>query len=72
LNDNENASVSIQSALESKEAGALCLEFLKRQREPNLEIALPFLHFPKTNNILTKGALRLNKFFRKQILKSLD
>jgi tetratricopeptide (TPR) repeat protein len=72
LNDEENAGSSIQAALESKEAGAQCLEFLKRQTEPDLETALPFLHFSKTNNILTKGSLRLNKFFRTQILKSLD
>ena len=72
LNDKENANASIQSALESKEAGAQCLEFLKRQKEPNLEIALPFLHFAQTKNLLTKGSLRLNKFFREQIFKSLD
>jgi tetratricopeptide (TPR) repeat protein len=72
LNDYESANASIQSALESKEAGAQCLEFLKRQKDPNLETALPFLHFAQTKNILTKGSLRLNKFFRKQIFKSLD
>ncbi len=72
LGDNESANASIQSALESKEAAAQCLEFLKRQKEPNLETALPFLHFARTKNILTKGSLRLNKFFREQIFKSLD
>ncbi len=72
LGDNESANASIQSALESKEAAAQCLEFLKRQKEPNLETALPFLHFPKTKNLLTKGSLRLNKFFREQIFKPLD
>ena len=72
LGDNENANASLQSALESKEAGAQCLEFLKRQREPNLETALPFLHFARTKNLLTKGSLRLNKFFREQIFKSLS
>jgi tetratricopeptide (TPR) repeat protein len=72
LGDNESANASIQSALESKEAAAQCLEFLKRQKEPNLETALPFLHFARTKNILTKGSLRLNKFYREQIFKSLD
>ncbi|HXH69097.1 MAG TPA: tetratricopeptide repeat protein [Pyrinomonadaceae bacterium] len=72
LEDSENATASIQSALESKEAGAQCLEFLKRQKEPNLETALPFLYFPKTKNFLTKGSLRLTKFLREQIFKSLD
>jgi tetratricopeptide (TPR) repeat protein len=72
LADYEIAKTSIQSALESKEAGAQCLEFLKRQKEFDMETALPFLHFPKTKNLLTKGSLRLNKFFREQIFKSLD
>jgi tetratricopeptide (TPR) repeat protein len=72
LNDNKNAAASIQSALESKEAAAQCMEFLKRQREPNLETALPFLHFTKTKNILTKGSLRLNKFFREQFFCVID
>lgn len=72
LADYEIAKTSIQSALASKEAGAQCLEFLKRQQEYDSEAALPFLHFPKTKNHLTKGSLRLNKFFREQIFKSLD
>jgi len=71
-NDEESASASMKSALESKEAGAQCLEFLKRQKEPDFENALPFLHFNRTKNLLTKGSLRLSKFFREQIFTALD
>lgn len=72
LKDKKNAAALSQAALESKEAGAQCLDFLKRQKEPNSEIALPFLHMAQAKNVLTKGSLRLNKFFREQIYKSLD
>lgn len=72
LGDEENAAAAIKSALESKEAGAQCLEFLKRQKEPDFETALPFLHIARTKNLLTKGSLRLNKFFREQIFTALD
>lgn len=72
LEDEESAGDSMKSALESKEAGAQCLDFLKRQKKPDLETALPFLHFERAKNLLTKGSLRLNKFFREQIFKSID
>jgi len=72
LNDEESASASIKSALESKEAGAQCLEFLKREKEPDFETALPFLHFKRTKNLLNKGSLRLGKFFREQVFTALD
>ncbi len=69
----ESAKNSLQSALESKEAGAQCLEFLKGKTSPDFETALPFLHFAtEKNHLLTKGSLRLNKFFREQIFKSID
>lgn len=70
--DEENAAAAIKSALDAKEAGAQCLEFLKRQKEPDFETALPFLHIARTKNLLTKGSLRLNKFFREQIFTALD
>jgi len=71
-NDRENADASLKSALDSKEAGAQCLEFLKRQKEPDFVTALPFLHCARKKNLLTKGSLRLNKFFRAQIFQALD
>ncbi len=72
LNDTESANASMKSALEAKEAGAQCLEYLKRQKEPDLETALPFSHLVKRKNLLTKGSLRLNKFFREKIFQILD
>lgn len=71
--DEENAKSSLQAAFESKEAGAQCLEFLKGKAPPDFEKALPFLHFSQENkHLLTKNSPRLNKFFRVQILKSIE
>ena len=74
LTDNEKSAANARAAaLESKEAGAQCLEFLMNKKPSNLQTALPFLHFKTTNNqILTKGALRLTKFFREQVFKSIE
>ena len=61
------------AALESKEAGAQCLEFLKEKKPPNLETALPFLHFKKGKyHLLTKGSLRLTKFFRLRVHQAIE
>lgn len=69
----EGANNARAAALEVREAGAQCLELLKGKKLPNLEIALPFQHFKKENNyLLTSGSLRLTKFFREQIFKSID
>jgi len=69
----EGANNARVAALEVREAGAQCLELLKGKKLPNLEIALPFQHFKKENNyLLTSGSLRLTKFFREQIFKSID
>jgi tetratricopeptide (TPR) repeat protein len=69
----ESANSSRAAALEVKEAGAQCLEFLKGKKLPNPEIALPFQHFERENNyLLTSGSLRLTKFFREQIYKSIE
>ena len=72
-NNEESVANTRAAALESKEAGAQCLEFLKNKKHLNLETALPFLHFKTTKNqILSKGALRLTKFFREQMFKSIE
>jgi Flp pilus assembly protein TadD/ribosomal protein L40E len=62
------------AALDSKEAGAQCLEFLKNRKPPkNVETALPFIHFGKENNhLLTKGSLRLTKFFRCRVCQAIE
>ncbi len=68
----ESAKTSMQGAFEAKEAGAQCLNFLQGKQPPNYETALPFLHFTGANHLLTKGSVRLNKFFRGQIFKFID
>lgn len=73
LENEESANNTRLAALESKEAGAQCLEYLKGKAIPNVEIALPFQHFKnEKNHILTSGSLRLTKFFREQVYKSIE
>ncbi len=74
LSDNaESADNAMNAALEAKEAGAQCLEYLNQKKLPDLETALPFLHFRQTDKqLLTKGSLRLSKFFRERIFKAIE
>jgi len=73
IGDEESAKTSLKAALESKETGAQCLEFLKGNKLPEFETALPFVHFSKKEkHLLFSGSLRLTKFFREQIFKSID
>ena len=74
IQDNKTlAQNTLAMAFDAKEAGAQCLEFLKDNKSPKLENALPFIHFEKSKkHILTKGSLRLNKFFRSQIFQSIE
>lgn len=69
----ESANNAIAAALESKEAGAQCLEFLKKRKLPEIEMALPFQHFKRNkNNLLTGGSRRLSKFFREGIYQIVE
>jgi hypothetical protein len=44
------------------------MEFLKNKKQVSVETALPFAHFRKEkNHLLTKGSLRLTKFFRERV-----
>jgi len=73
LANEESANNARCAALESKEAGAQCLEYLKGKKIPNIEMALPFQHFKnEKNHLLTGGSLRLSKFFREQVYKSIE
>lgn len=74
LTENEkSANAARNNALESKEAGAQCLEFLKKRKLPKIEIALPFQHFKSgKNQFLTGGSRRLSVFFREQIYKAIE
>lgn len=71
LKNAESAENARRAAFDSKEAGAQCLEFLKTNKEPDDKIALPFLHFKNSKKILTNGSVRLTKFFREQVFKSI-
>ncbi len=69
----EGANNARAAALESKEAGAQCLEFLKKKQSLAIEIALPFQHFERRkNDLLTGGARRLSKFFRERVYKAIE
>lgn len=70
--DVEREKNMLQNASEMTEAGAQCLEFL-RKHKLNPEIALPFQHFKKIDTrLLTNGALRLTRFFRNEIGKAIE
>ncbi|MGI8786360.1 MAG: tetratricopeptide repeat protein [Pyrinomonadaceae bacterium] len=69
----ESAANARNAALESRETGAQCLEFLKGKKSSDIEIALPFQHFKgEKNQLLTGGSPRLTRFFREQIYKSIE
>jgi tetratricopeptide (TPR) repeat protein len=71
--EEEKAGRAIELAWSSKEAGAQCLEFLKKGSQANLTIALPFLRFRQSRNrILTGGSKRLAKLFREELYKALE
>ncbi len=70
--ETEKAEEMKQKALDSREAGAQCLEFLRNKNAPEIKNALPFSHFERESKILTKGSPRLTKFFREQILKAIE
>ena len=71
--DEISANKARAAALEAKETGAQCLEFLKKRRSAGIETALPFQHFKYGNNhLLTGGARRLSQFFRERIYKSIE
>ncbi|MEJ7743989.1 MAG: hypothetical protein WKF73_16510 [Nocardioidaceae bacterium] len=74
LSDNtESAKDAMNAALESKEAGAQCLEYLNQKNFPIWKNALPFLHFKQTDKqLLTRGSRRLSKFFRERIFKAIE
>ena len=72
LGDIERTENTREAAFEVKEAGAQCLQYLRKKKSLELNTALPFLHFGKEKKLLSRGSLRLTKFFREQILKSIE
>ncbi|MDQ6788289.1 MAG: tetratricopeptide repeat protein [Acidobacteriota bacterium] len=72
-NDAKREEKILETIAEKKESGAQCLEFLSGRKPFEMKTALPFLHFTKDKkHLLTGGSLRLNKFFREQIYKSIQ
>jgi Flp pilus assembly protein TadD len=72
-NDATKERNAFEAAIEQKENGAQCNEFLKGKKLPDAETVLPFAHFKKENaRVLTGGALRLTRFFRERILSALE
>ena len=74
LTDNAAAAEkAVLAALESKEAGAQCHEYLNQKKTTDPETALPFLHFNQTGRqLLTKGSRRLSIFFRERIYRAIE
>lgn len=73
LNDLKKTNESRANALQSKETGAQCLEFLKKNSSENLTAALPFLRFGQSKKrLLTGGSIRLSKLFRRELYKILN
>ncbi len=63
----------LKTIAEKRESGAQCLEYLSGKKLFEVKTALPFLHFTKAKKHLLSGSsLRLNKFFREQIYKSIE
>jgi tetratricopeptide (TPR) repeat protein len=71
-NDTERAKNTQEAAFEIKEAAAQCLEYLNGKKALDFETALPFAHFGKSKRLLSGGSLRLTKFFRTTVLKSIE
>ncbi len=69
----ESANNARAAALESKEAGAQCMEFLKKRKTAKIETSLPFQHFKlEKNQLLTGGSRRLSVFLRERIYKAIE
>ncbi len=66
------AAEDYKKALEAKEAGAQCLEFLNENKHPALKLALPFQNMKKQKRLLTNGSLRLSRFFRELIFDAVN
>ena len=71
--DQKNAQEARELALQSRETGAQCLEFLKKRSAENLTAALPFLRFQHSKNrLLTGGSIRLTKLFREELFRHIN
>jgi tetratricopeptide (TPR) repeat protein len=71
--DTKRAETAMKKAQEANDTRAQCLEFLKGKKTYSPETVLPFSHLKKENaRLLTKGSLRLVKFFKTRIFEALN
>lgn len=67
------ADAAILKAQTVNDSGAQCMEFLKGKKTFAPGMTLPFAHFKKEKpRLLTKGSLRLVKFFKARIFAALN
>lgn len=71
--DKKLSDEALKKAQKANDSGAQCLEFVKGKKTYAAETVLPFIHFKKENpHLLTKGSLRLVKFFKTRIFEALN
>jgi hypothetical protein len=71
--DTKRAETAMKKAQKAKDTRAQCLEFLKGKKSYTFSMALPFSHLKKAKvRLLTKGSLRLVKFFKTRIFEALN
>lgn len=70
--DAKLAEIAMKQAQEAKDTEAQCSEFMNGKKVYSLELTLPFSHFKKDKPcLLTKGSLRLVRFFKANIFEAI-
>ena len=70
--DAKLAEIAMKQAQKAKDTEAQCSEFLSGKKIYSLETTLPFSHFKKDKpRLLTKGSLRLVRFFKANIFEAI-
>ena len=70
--DENLAEIAMKQARKAKDTEAQCSEFLSGKKMYALETPLPFSHFKKDKlRLLTKGSLRLVRFFKAKIFDAI-
>ena len=70
--DPKRAEITMKNAQKAKDTRAQCLEFVNGKKTYSNKIVLPFSHLKKDKpGLLTKGSLRLIRFFKTRILEAI-
>ncbi|MGI9056351.1 MAG: tetratricopeptide repeat protein [Pyrinomonadaceae bacterium] len=70
--DAKLAEIAMKHAQEAKDTEAQCSKFLSGKKIYSLDVTLPFSHFKKDKpQLLTKGSLRLVRFFKANIFEAI-